>query len=160
MVTKYSIFTWISDSLNVDFLQGQFLVGCVALGTWNSWRCTCTCREKGRSVKSLQEQIELFETEMYVCGGFFSLEKSPWYSVVCFSQHFHHISGIQTKFNCLTRSRWMPVSRQFEPQQRPPVVSLSKKLYPYCLVLVGSRNGFEHHLHMQHCLFHNQTKKK
>ena len=24
-----------------------------------------------------------------------------------------------------------------------PVVSLSKKLYPYCLVLVGSRNGFE-----------------
>ena len=116
MVTKYSIFTWISDSLNVDFLQGQFLVGCVALGTWNSWRCTCTCREKGRSVKSLQEQIELFETEMYVCGGFFSLEKSPWYSVVCFSQHFHHISGFQTKFNCLTRSRWMPVSRQFEPR--------------------------------------------
>jgi len=24
------------------------------------------------------------------------------------------------------------------------VVSLSKKLYPYCLVLAGSRNGFEH----------------
>ena len=24
-----------------------------------------------------------------------------------------------------------------------PVVSLNKKLYPYCLVLVGSRNGFE-----------------
>ena len=24
-----------------------------------------------------------------------------------------------------------------------PVVSLSKKLYPYCLVLVGSKNGFE-----------------
>ena len=24
-----------------------------------------------------------------------------------------------------------------------PVVSLSKKLYPYCLVLVGLRNGFE-----------------
>ena len=24
-----------------------------------------------------------------------------------------------------------------------PVVSLSKKLYPYCLILVGSRNGFE-----------------
>ena len=24
-----------------------------------------------------------------------------------------------------------------------PVVSLSKKLDPYCLVLVGSRNGFE-----------------
>jgi len=26
---------------------------------------------------------------------------------------------------------------------KAPVVSLSKKLYPYCLVLVGSRNGFE-----------------
>jgi len=27
---------------------------------------------------------------------------------------------------------------------KAPVVPLSKKLYPYCLVLVGSRNGFEH----------------
>ena len=26
---------------------------------------------------------------------------------------------------------------------KTPVVSLSKKLYPYCLVLVGSRTGFE-----------------
>ena len=26
---------------------------------------------------------------------------------------------------------------------KAPLVSLSKKLYPYCLVLVGSRNGFE-----------------
>ena len=26
---------------------------------------------------------------------------------------------------------------------KPHVVSLSKKLYPYCLVLVGSRNGFK-----------------
>jgi len=26
------------------------------------------------------------------------------------------------------------------------VVSLSKKLYPYCLELVGSRNGFERDL--------------
>jgi len=26
---------------------------------------------------------------------------------------------------------------------KAPVVSLSKKLNPYCLVLVGSRNGFE-----------------
>ena len=25
----------------------------------------------------------------------------------------------------------------------PPIVSLSKKRYPHCLVLVGSRNGFE-----------------
>ena len=28
-----------------------------------------------------------------------------------------------------------------------PVVSLSKKLKPHCLVLVGSRNRFEHDLH-------------
>jgi len=27
--------------------------------------------------------------------------------------------------------------------KKVPVVSLSKKLYHYCLVLVGSRNGFE-----------------
>jgi len=26
---------------------------------------------------------------------------------------------------------------------------LSKKLYPYCLVLVGSRNGFERDLHKE-----------
>ena len=26
---------------------------------------------------------------------------------------------------------------------KAPIVSLSKKLYPYCLVMVGSRNGFE-----------------
>jgi len=27
---------------------------------------------------------------------------------------------------------------------KAPAVSFSKKLYSYCLVLVGSRNGFEH----------------
>jgi len=32
---------------------------------------------------------------------------------------------------------------------RAPVVSLSKKLYSHCLVLVGSRNGFERELHKQ-----------
>ena len=30
-----------------------------------------------------------------------------------------------------------------EVPSKAPVVSLCKKLYPYCLVLVGSRNGFE-----------------
>jgi len=29
------------------------------------------------------------------------------------------------------------------PPSKAPVVSLSKKLYPYCLVLVASRNGFQ-----------------
>ena len=27
---------------------------------------------------------------------------------------------------------------------KAPVFPLGKKLYPHCLVLVGSRNGFEH----------------
>ena len=29
------------------------------------------------------------------------------------------------------------------PPKSPPLDSLNKKLYPYCLELVGSRNGFE-----------------
>ena len=49
----------------------------------------------------------------------------------------------------LTRSRWMPVSREFELKQRPPLFPLSKKLCTHCLVLVGSRNGFERDLHKQ-----------
>ena len=32
---------------------------------------------------------------------------------------------------------------------KAPAVSLSKKLYPHCLLLVGSRNGFERDLHKQ-----------
>ena len=32
---------------------------------------------------------------------------------------------------------------------KAPAVSLSKKLYSHCLVLVGSRNGFERDLHKQ-----------
>jgi len=38
-----------------------------------------------------------------------------------------------------------------------PVVSLSKKQYPHCSVLVGSRNGFEHDLIKQNCFFQNLT---
>ena len=67
----------------------------------------------------------------------------------------------------LTRDRWIPVSREFEPHQsppvgapsKPPVDSLSKKLYSNCLVLVGSRNGFERDLHKpKKMLVHNRTK--
>ena len=59
----------------------------------------------------------------------------------------------------LTLDRWIPASREFEPHQRPPVVSLSKKLYSHLLVLVGSRNGFERDLHKhKNCLFHKRTK--
>ena len=48
---------------------------------------------------------------------------------------------------CLTRDRWIIIGREFEPHQRPPVVSLSKKLYSNCLGLVGSRYGLERDLH-------------
>jgi len=34
------------------------------------------------------------------------------------------------------------------------LVSLSKKHFPHCLVLVGSRNRFERDLHKQKGLFH------
>ena len=43
-------------------------------------------------------------------------------------------------------AQWVArLTRNVESWVRAPskVVSLSKKLYPYCLVLVGSRNGFE-----------------
>ena len=43
-------------------------------------------------------------------------------------------------------------------QSEALVVSLSKRFYPQCLVLVGSRNGLEHDLHKQNCLFHNHTE--
>ena len=39
---------------------------------------------------------------------------------------------------------WLVMWRSWDwASSKAPVVSLSKKLYPYCLVLVGSRNGFE-----------------
>ena len=73
---------------------------------------------------------------------------------------FRHLVELPAKINryCTTwggvvqwvaRSRWMPVSREFEPQERPLVVSSSKKLDPNCLVLVGPRNGFERDLQKQ-----------
>ena len=37
----------------------------------------------------------------------------------------------------------MPVSRMFRVMSKGPVVSLGKKLYPHCSVLVCSSNGFE-----------------
>ena len=45
------------------------------------------------------------------------------------------------------RSGFVPLTRNVEvgvrAPSKSPVVSLSKKFYPYCLVLVGSKNGFE-----------------
>ena len=39
---------------------------------------------------------------------------------------------------------WLVMWRSWVwPPSKAPIVSLSKKLYPYCLVLVGYRNGFE-----------------
>ena len=69
-----------------------------------------------------------------------------------------HRGGVAQWVERLTRDRWIPVSREFEPHQRPPSLSLSKKLYSNCLVLVGSKNGFERDLHKQTLLVYNQTK--
>ena len=49
-------------------------------------------------------------------------------------------------------AQWAPrLTRNVEvvgsSPSKAPVVSLSKKLYPCCLVLVGSRNGFERDNH-------------
>ena len=66
--------------------------------------------------------------------------------------HFNWMAqggGVAQWVTRLTRDQWIPVSREFESHQRPPVVSLSKKLYSHCLVLVGSRNGLERDLHKQ-----------
>ena len=49
----------------------------------------------------------------------------------------------------LARDPWISVSREFEPHQKAPVVSLSKTFYSHSLLLVGSRNGFERDLHKQ-----------
>ena len=40
----------------------------------------------------------------------------------------------------LTFNQFMPVRREFQTSSKSPVDSLSKYFYPYCLVLVGSRN--------------------
>ena len=46
MVTNNSNSDWLDE---IDFLHGQFLDWCVTLSTWNSWRCSCTCRKECRS---------------------------------------------------------------------------------------------------------------
>ena len=45
--------------------------------------------------------------------------------------------------SCLTCKRWMLVRHEFNPPSKASVVTISKKLYPYCSVLVGPRNGFK-----------------
>jgi len=41
----------------------------------------------------------------------------------------------------LSNTHWIPIRLEYEP-----VVSLSKKLYPHCSVLVGFRNTFKCYL--------------
>ena len=48
--------------------------------------------------------------------------------------------GMAQWVTCLTRN--VEVTG-FQSLSKAPVVSLSKKLYPCCLVLVASSNGFE-----------------
>ena len=58
---------------------------------------------------------------------------------------YQNRGGVAQWIARLTRDRWIPVSREFVSQQRPGL--LSKKLYSHCLVLVGSKLGFERDLH-------------
>jgi len=60
----------------------------------------------------------------------------------------------------LTRNWWMLVSREFELLSKSPVVSLSKKLHPHCLVLDASRNRFERDLHEKNMLVSQSNKNK
>jgi len=55
----------------------------------------------------------------------------------------------------LTRNRWVSVSREFEPNSKSPVVSLSKKLHFHCLYIVLV--GFSVNYISKKCLFHNRT---
>ena len=45
------------------------------------------------------------------------------------------------------RGTVVSTSVSFSAMSLTPVVALSKKLYPHCLVLVCSRNGFKRDLH-------------
>ena len=48
--------------------------------------------------------------------------------------------------------------REFEPRQGLAVVSLSKKLYPHCLVLVGSQERIRERLDKLQSFLRNRTK--
>ena len=54
--------------------------------------------------------------------------------------HLTFYSTTKLKDTCTTWN-FYPFTYQ---SSKAPVVLLNKKLYPYCLVLVGSMNGFEH----------------
>jgi len=47
---------------------------------------------------------------------------------------------------------WLVISQsQVQAQSKAPAVIFSKRLYSNCLVLISSRNGFKHNLHMHKC---------
>ena len=47
---------------------------------------------------------------------------------------------------------WFVISQsQVQAQSKAPAVIFSKRLYSNCLVLISSRNGFKHNLHMHKC---------
>jgi len=51
--------------------------------------------------------------------------------------------NLNNQTQCVARLTRNLVSRGFETPSKAPVVSLSKKRYPHCLVLVGFRNEFQ-----------------
>jgi len=63
-----------------------------------------------------------------------------------------HIS-LTTKFTSRGASDWLSVSVEFETHQR--IMLFLKHFFLYCLVLVGSRSGFERDLRKLKCSFHN-----
>ena len=68
-------------------------------------------------------------------------------------QNVHLGHSAAQMLTCLSHIRWMPVMRDFEPHQAL-VESLRKKIYPYCSVLVGSRNKFVLHVKKNLLLSH------
>jgi len=57
----------------------------------------------------------------------------------------------KSKCICTGMAQWIVCLTRSSPI-KGPVVSLSKKLYSHCLVLVGTRNRFERDLHKQKVL--------
>ena len=83
---------------------------------------------------------------MFLCGRYPSVYRI--YTSIYIVNNRTHEHEMRTVYDCVNgnvraawRSGW--VTRNVEVVRSSPVVSLSKKLYPHYLVLVGSRNGFE-----------------
>ena len=110
-------------SLIIDFLPCLILFT-VLIIPWNSWLSVSLCsyvRLRASTVK-LAFALQIFHFSIVTC----------WWG------------GVELSVGHL--DVWS-VSHEFKSSINAPIVSLSKKVYPYCLVLVGLRNGFKCDLH-------------